>query len=174
MDFSKLPAILTPDLGLLFWMLLSFAVIFFVLIKYALPYIVGMVNERKDYIDESLKKAHEASERLENIRQEGEAILQEAREKQAQILREAAETRDAIVEKAQGKAREESARLIADAKAQIEGEKRNAIRDIRSQVAELSVQIAEKVLRDKLSSDAAQMEMIDRLLDDISGGNKKE
>jgi F-type H+-transporting ATPase subunit b len=174
MDFSKLPAILTPDLGLLFWMLLSFAVIFFVLIKYALPYIVGMVNERKDYIDESLKKAHEASERLENIRQEGEAILQEAREKQAQILREAAETRDAIVEKAQGKAREESARLIADAKAQIEGEKRNAIRDIRSQVAELSVQIAEKVLRDKLSSDAAQMEMIDRLLDDISVDNKKE
>ena len=174
MDFSKLPAILTPDLGLLFWMLLSFAVIFFVLIKYALPYIVGMVNERKDYIDESLKKAHEASERLENIRQEGEAILQEAREKQAQILRGAAETRDAIVEKAQGKAREESARLIADAKAQIEGEKRNAIRDIRSQVAELSVQIAEKVLRDKLSSDAAQMEMIDRLLDDISVDNKKE
>ena len=174
MDFSKLPAILTPDLGLLFWMLLSFAVIFFVLIKYALPYIVGMVNERKDYIDESLKKAHEASERLENIRQEGEAILQEAREQQAQILREAAETRDAIVEKAQGKAREESARLIADAKAQIEGEKRNAIRDIRSQVAELSVQIAEKVLRDKLSSDAAQMEMIDRLLDDISVDNKKE
>jgi F-type H+-transporting ATPase subunit b len=174
MDFSKLPAILTPDLGLLFWMLLSFAVIFFVLIKYALPYIVGMVNERKDYIDESLKKAHEASERLENIRQEGEAILQEAREKQAQILREAAETRDAIVEKAQGKAREESARLIADAKAQIEGEKRNAIRDIRSQVAELSVQIAEKVLRDKLSSDAAQMEIIDRLLDDISVDNKKE
>ena len=174
MDFSKLPAILTPDLGLLLWMLLSFAVIFFVLIKYALPYIVGMVNERKDYIDESLKKAHEASERLENIRQEGEAILQEAREKQAQILREAAETRDAIVEKAQGKAREESARLIADAKAQIEGEKRNAIRDIRSQVAELSVQIAEKVLRDKLSSDAAQMEMIDRLLDDISVDNKKE
>ncbi len=174
MDFSKLPAILTPDLGLLFWMLLSFAVIFFVLIKYALPYIVGMVNERKDYIDESLKKAHEASERLENIRQEGEAILQEAREKQVQILREAAETRDAIVEKAQGKAREESARLIADAKAQIEGEKRNAIRDIRSQVAELSVQIAEKVLRDKLSSDAAQMEMIDRLLDDISVDNKKE
>ena len=89
-------------------------------------------------------------------------------------LKEAAETRDAIVEKAQGKAREESARLIADAKAQIEGEKRNAIRDIRSQVAELSVQIAEKVLRDKLSSDAAQMEMIDRLLDDISVDNKKE
>ena len=174
MDFSKLPAILTPDLGLLFWMVLAFAVVFFVLAKYGFPAIVNMVDERKKYIDESLQKAHEASERLENIRQEGEAILQEAREKQAQILKEAAEIREAIVEKAQGKAREESARLIADAKAQIEGEKRNAIREIRTQVAELSVQIAEKVLREKLSSDAAQMEMIDRLLDEISVDNKQK
>ena len=62
MDFSKLPAILTPDLGLLFWMLLAFAVVFFVLAKYGFPAITGMVEERKKYIDESLKKAHEASE----------------------------------------------------------------------------------------------------------------
>ncbi len=173
MDFSKLPAILTPDLGLLFWMLLAFAVIFFVLAKYDFPAITNMVEERKQYIDESLKKAHEASERLENIKQEGEAILQEAREKQALILKEAAETREAIVEKAQEKAREESARLLEDAKMQISAEKQNAIRDIRSQVAELSVQIAEKILRDKLSSDAAQMDMIDRLLDEISVDNNK-
>ena len=173
MDFSKLPAILTPDLGLLFWMLLAFAVIFFVLAKYGFPAITNMVEERKQYIDESLKKAHEASERLENIKQEGEAILQEAREKQTLILKEAAETREAIVEKAQEKAREESARLLEDAKMQISAEKQNAIRDIRSQVAELSVQIAEKILRDKLSSDAAQMDMIDRLLDEISVDNNK-
>ena len=173
MDFSKLPAILTPDLGLLFWMLLAFAVIFFVLAKYGFPAITNMVEERKQYIDESLKKAHEATERLENIKQEGEAILQEAREKQALILKEAAETREAIVEKAQEKAREESARLLEDAKMQISAEKQNAIRDIRSQVAELSVQIAEKILRDKLSSDAAQMDMIDRLLDEISVDNNK-
>ena len=173
MDFSKLPAILTPDLGLLFWMLLAFAVIFFVLAKYGFPAITNMVEERKQYIDESLKKAHEASERLENIKQEGEAILQEAREKQALILKEAAETREAIVEKAQEKAREESARLLEDAKMQISAEKQNAIRDIRSQVAELSVQIAEKILRDKLSSDAAQLDMIDILLDEISVDNNK-
>jgi len=173
MDFSKLPAILTPDLGLLFWMLLAFAVVFFVLAKYGFPAITNMVEERKKYIDESLKKAHEASERLENIKQEGEAILQEAREKQAQILKEAAETREAIVEKAQEKAREESSRLLEDARIQIVAEKQNAIRDIRSQVAELSVQIAEKILRNKLSTDAAQMEMIDRLLDEISVDNNK-
>ena len=108
MDFSKLPAILTPDLGLLFWMLLAFAVIFFCLAKYGFPAITNMVEERKKYIDESLLKAHEASERLENIKQEGEAILQEARDRQSQILKEAAETRDAIVEQAQQKARAEA------------------------------------------------------------------
>ena len=79
MDFSKLPAILTPDLGLLFWMLLAFAVVFFVLAKYGFPAIVGMVEERNRYIEDSLKKAHEAQERLANIEKEGESILQEAR-----------------------------------------------------------------------------------------------
>jgi ATP synthase F0, B subunit len=149
-------------------MFLAFVVVFFILAKFGFPAIIDMVENRKKYIDESLRKAHEASERLENIQQEGETILQEAREKQAFIMKEAAETRDAIVEKAQEKARDESARLLADAKKQIEIEKQNAIRDIRSQVAELSVQIAEKVLRERLSSDEQQMEMIDRLLDEVS------
>lgn len=172
MDPSKLPSILTPDLGLLFWMLLAFLVVFFVLAKYGFPAITNMVEERKKYIDDSLKKAHEASERLENIKQESEAILQEAREKQAQILKEAADTRDAIVQKAQDKARSEGARLLSEAKAEIEGEKQQAIHDIRAQVAELSVQIAEKVLREKLSTDAEQMKMIDRLLDDVTAGKQ--
>ena len=168
MDFTKLPAILTPDLGLLFWMLLAFLVVFFVLAKFGFPAIVNMVSERKRYIDESLQKAHEASERLENIRQEGEAMLQEAREKQAQILKEAAETRDAIVEKAQDKARSEGARLLDEAKAAIEQEKKAAIADIRQQVATLSVEIAEKVLREKLKDDKSQMDLIDRMLDEVS------
>ncbi len=168
MDFSKLPAILTPDLGLLFWMLLAFAVIFFALAKYGFPAIVGMVEERKNFIDESLRKAHEAQERLANIEKEGESILQEAREKQAQILREAAETRDTIVEQAQEKARTEGARLLDDAKIAIEQEKKAAIADIRSQVAALSVEIAEKVLKQNLKDEQSQMDLIDRMLDDIS------
>lgn len=171
MDFSKLPSILTPDLGLLFWMLLAFLVVFFVLAKYGFPAIVNMVDKRNQYINESLRKAHEASERLENIKQESEAILQEARAQQAQILKEAADTREAIVQKAQEKAKAEGARLLAEAKAEIEGEKQQAIRDIRSRVAELSVQVAEKVLKEKLSTDAEQMKMIDRLLDNVTAAN---
>ena len=69
---ENLPSILTPDLGLLFWMLLAFAVVFFVLAKYGFPVITNMVEERNKYIDDSLKKAHEAQERVENIQVEGE------------------------------------------------------------------------------------------------------
>jgi F-type H+-transporting ATPase subunit b len=127
-----------------------------------------MVEERNRYIEDSLKKAHEAQERLANIEKEGESILQEARAKQAQILKEAAETRDAIVEQAQEKARAEGARLLDDARVAIEQEKKAAIADIRQQVAALSVGIAEKVLKQTLSNDKAQMDLIDRMLDDVS------
>ena len=168
MDFTQLPAILTPDLGLLFWMLLAFLVVFGILAKYGFPAITNMVDERNRYIDESLRKAHEAQERLANIEKEGESILQEAREKQAQILKEAAETRDAIVEQAQAKARSEGARLLDEAKMAIEQEKRAAIADIRQQVATLSVDIAEKVLRKNLKDDKSQMDLIDRMLDEVS------
>ncbi|SET30067.1 F0F1 ATP synthase subunit B [Prevotella sp. kh1p2] len=161
-------SLITPDFGLFFWMAVVFFIVLAILWKWGFPVIVKMTNDRKAYIDDSLRKAHEANERLANIQKEGESILQEARERQAQILKEATETRDAIVEKAQDKAKDESARLLDDAKAEIESEKQNAIRDIRSQVAELSIQIAEKILREKLSKDSAQMDMIDKLLDEVS------
>jgi len=161
-------SLITPDFGLFFWMTVVFLVVLFILWKYGFPVIVKMVDERKTFIDESLKKAHEANERLANIQKEGESILQEAREKQAQILKEAAETRDAIVEKAQDKARSEGARLLDEAKSAIEQEKKAAIADIRQQVATLSVEIAEKVLKQNLKDDKSQMDLIDRMLDEVS------
>ena len=160
--------LLIPSTGLLFWMTITFLVVFFLLWKFGFPVITGMVKERQAFIDESLKKAHEANERLANIQKEGESILQEAREKQAQMLKEAAATRDAIVEQAQTKARSEGARLLEEAKATIEQEKKAAIADIRQQVATLSVQIAEKVLKQNLKDDKAQMDLIDRMLNDVS------
>ena len=163
--------LLVPSTGLLFWMTITFLVVFFLLWKFGFPVITGMVKERQAFIDDSLRKAHEANERLANIQKEGESILQEAREKQAQILKEAAETRDAIVEKAQDKARAEGARLMEDARVAIEQEKKAAIADIRKQVATLSVEIAEKILKENLKGDKAQMDLIDRMLDDVSTVN---
>ncbi len=149
-------------------MTVVFLVVLFILWKWGFPVIVNMVNNRKAFIDDSLRKAHEANEKLANIQKEGESILQEARDKQAQILKEAAATRDAIVEKAHEKAREEGNRLIEDAKAEIENQKKAAIGDIRRQVAELSVQVSEKILREKLSSKEKQMDYINRMLDEVT------
>jgi len=164
---------LSIDTGLLFWMSLTFFIVLFILWKFGFPAIVNMVRDRKAYIDDSLQKAHEANEKLANIQREGESIVQEARDKQAQILKEAAVTRDAIIEKAQEKAREESLRLNNEAKAEIESQKQAAQSDIRKQVATLSVEIAEKVLREKLSTEKAQMDLIDRMLDEVSSSKNK-
>ena len=167
-------SLLLPDSGLLFWMTIVFLVVFFILWRWGFPSIIKMVNERKNYIDESLAKAEEANLRLANIQKQGEELLMEAREKQAQILREASQTRDSIVEQAQEKAHEESARILLEAKAEIESQKQAAIRDIRSQVAELSVQIAEKILRKQLTTSAEQAQLIDSLLDEVASSNGTE
>jgi len=164
---------LTLNTGLLFWMSLTFFIVLFILWKFGFPVITNMVTERKAFIDDSLQKAHEANEKLANIKKEGESIVQEARDKQALILKEAAATRDSIVEKAQEKAREESVRLTNEAKAEIESQKQAAQSDLRKQVAALSVEIAEKVLREKLGTEKAQMDLIDRMLDEVSSTNNK-
>lgn len=155
-------------------MTLVFVIVFLILWKFGFPAIVKMIDERKAYIDESLCKAKEANDKLQNIQKEGEAMLQEARDKQAAIMREAASTRNAIVEKAQAKANDEGARILAEAKAEIDSQKQAAIRDTRTQVAELSVQIAEKILREKLAASDKQNALIDKLLDEVSSDNNKD
>ena len=166
-------SLITPDFGLLFWMTIVFLIVLGIVSRFGFKVIVKMVNDRKDYIDSSLQKAHEANKKLANIKVESDALLQEARERQAAILKEAAATRDAIVEKAQDKAHEESNRLLTEAKVEIENQRQAAVSDIRKQVATLSVEIAEKVLREKLGDEKTQMDLIERMLDEISLSNKK-
>jgi len=164
---GNLPSILTPDFGLLFWMLIAFIVVFLVLNKWGFPVIIKAVEERKNFIDESLKKAREANEKLAGIKSESENILREAREKQAQIIKEAMATRESIISEARELAQSEGHQLLEEAKKQIETEKETALRDIRSQVANLSVQIAEKIIRQQLSSANEQERFIERILNDI-------
>lgn len=162
-----LPSILTPDFGLIFWMLAAFLIVFILLARFGFPVIIKMVEDRKSYIDESLKNAREANERLVNIKSEGEALLKEAREQQVQIIREAMATRDDIIKAAREKAQAEGSKLLEEAKAQIETEKEHALQDIRSTVADLSVQIAEKVVRHKLDTSAEQQLYMEQLLNDV-------
>ena len=163
----NLPSILSPDAGLLFWMLLAFLVVFILMAKYGFPVITKMVEDRKNYIDESLKSAREANEKLANIKVESEAILRDAREKQAEILKEAMATRDQIVNEAREKAQAEGQKLLNEAKAQISVEKENALRDIRRTVAGLSVQIAEKIVLRQLETVDEQEKFIGKMLDEV-------
>ena len=160
-------SLLIPESGLLIWMLIAFLVVFLILAKFGWPIITKMVDKRAQYIDDSIQKANEANERLAKIQEETAAMLKEAQEKQSAILAEAVNMRNQIVEKAKTEATEAGQKIMAEAKQQIEAEKEDAIRDIRRQVGLLSVEIAEKVLRQNLKSDNEQMAMIDRLLDEI-------
>lgn len=166
----NLPSILTPDFGLLFWMLLAFLIVFFLMAKYGFPIITKMVEDRKNYIDESLQKAHEANERLAGIQQESERLLAEARAKQAEILAQAKATGDSIVSEARNKAQADGAKLLQEAKAQIAAEKENALRDIRQTVADLSIIIAEKVVRQKLANNDEQQALIEQMLNEACKG----
>ena len=164
--------LLIPDPGLVFWMVVVFGIVFFVLAKFGFPVIIQMVDKRKAYIDDSLKSAREANEQLANIRVESEKILAQAHEEQAAILKTATETRARIISEAKEQARKESDRLMEEMKKQIETEKESAIRDIRRQVAVLSVDIAEKVMRSKLSDEKEQVALIDRLMDEMIESSK--
>lgn len=161
-------ALLTPESGLLFWMLLSFGTVVFVLVKFGFPVILKMVEDRKTYIDESLLVAKQTYEQMAAVKAQGEAIVDEARREQANILKDATQTRDQIVNEAKEKALIEASKIIEDARKQITAEKDDAIRDIRRQVAALSVDIAEKVLRGQLDKKDEQMLMINRLLDEVN------
>lgn len=157
----------TPDAGLLFWMLLSFGVVFFVLAKWGFPVITRMVDDRKRYIDESLEAARQANEKLAHIQSESEAILKQAREEQARILKEATLTRDQIIEEAREKARTEGARLLEETRIQLEHEKEAALRDLRHQTAELAIQVAEKVMRTRLTTERDHMELIEQMVNEV-------
>ncbi len=161
-------SLLNPDSGLIFWMLVAFGIVFFVLAKFGFPVIVGMVEKRKQYIDDSLKAAREANERLIHIKEESESILAKAREEQANILKEAVETRKRIIQESKDQAGVEGNRILEEARKQIQKEKEDAIRDIRLQVSELSIGIAEKILRKNLDDEQKQNGLIDRLLDEAS------
>lgn len=161
-------SLLTPDSGLLFWMLLSFGIVVFVLAKFGFPVIIKMVEERKAYIEESLLMAEKARKELLDVKTEGNEIIANARKEHQAILTEAAELKDKLVKDARNLAQIEAEKVIAESRLLIQHEKEEALRDIRKQVAEISVSIAEKVMRSKLAEKGEQQAMIERLLDEIN------
>ncbi|SDZ96699.1 ATP synthase F0 subcomplex B subunit [Porphyromonadaceae bacterium KH3R12] len=160
-------SLLTPEPGLLFWMLVSFGITVFVLAKFGFPAILKSVEKRKNYIEESLLAARKAHEELAGIKETAEAILAQARKEQADILKEAALKREMMMEKAREEARLESEKLVASARRQIGAEKEEALRSIRNEAATLSLTLAERILREKLGTEQEQKKMIDRLFNEM-------
>lgn len=163
--------LLTPDSGLLFWMVVCFGVVFFILAKYAFPVIINAVDKRKKYIDSSLEAARQANEQLQQAKTEVESLLAEARRQQTAILKEAAATRDQIIADARSRAREEARKALDETRQQIAAEKESAINDIRRQVAVLSVEVAEKILRKELSTDKEQLDFVNRMIAEVESSN---
>ena len=154
-------SLLTPDAGLLFWMILSFGIVFVILSKYGFPVIIKAVEQRKEYIDHSLESARQANEQLAGIQAESEKILAQAREQQNEILKQALAEKEQIISAARQKA-------SAEAHLQLEEAKDKAIREVRTEIADLSVAIAEKVMKEKISRTDEQEKIINGLLDNVS------
>lgn len=166
-------SLVTPDFGLLFWMVIIFGAVFFLLAKFGFPVITGMVRKRSDHIEESLKKAEEAQEALENLTQEGRKIIEEARLEQGRILKEATRTRDQIIAEAKQKAQEEADKIVGHAKIQIAAERESAMRDLCRQVSLISVKVAEKIVKKELDSSESQLALIDKLVEECSSQELK-
>ena len=163
-------SLITPDFGLLVWMTLIFGIVFFILAKWGFPMIIDSVQKRADRINESLKAAREAEEKLRNLSEEQARIIEEAKLEQGRILKEAAASRDTMVEQAKVQARDEASKILEQARIQIAAEKESVLRDIRKEVAVLSVGVAEKVLRQDLGEEASRSALIGRFVDEVSSG----
>ena len=157
-------SLLTPDAGLLFWMIISFGAVFFILAKYGFPVIVKMVEERRAYIQQSLDAAKAANVKLEELKRESDAIIASARAEQTKILHEANVFRESILSSAKEEAGKLTSKLIDDAKKEIEREREKSMKMIRNQVADLSVDIAGKVIRRELEADDAHMDLIEKYI----------
>ena len=159
--------LMLPDSGLLFWMTVIFGLVLFILAKFGFPMITGMVEKRNKRISDSLEAARIAEEALANLQQEQERIISETRSEQARLMQEAAAERDRMIAQAQEQARAEAQKIMDDARERINEEKEAVMQEIRNEVAQVSLSIAEKVVRKDLSSDASQKELVDKLINEL-------
>ena len=159
--------LVTPNPGTIFWMLIIFSIALFILRKFAWKPILNALKDREQSISRALNSAEEAKKEVANLKADNERIIIEAKQEKNIILKEAREMKDKIVAEAREKAAAEAAKSVELAKQQIQAEKDAAINDLKKQVAELSVMIAEKVIRKELNNKTEQEKMVNGLVDEI-------
>ena len=157
-----------PSIGLIFWMVVSFSIILFLLKKFAWKPILGMIKEREESIENALASAENAKAEMKALQSDNERILVEARAERDQLLKDAREIREKMIADAKGLAAKEGERLLTAARENIQNEKMAAITELKNQVATLSIEIAEKILKSELSSDEKQKSLVNTLLKDVN------
>lgn len=157
----------TPDFGLIFWMFVAFAVLFFLLWKFAWPVILKTVDNRADLIDKGVEYAQSAKEQLDHARESAQEIITEAQRKQTEMLREADRLKTQIVEQARNAAQAEAQKVMDSAKMQIEQQQKEAQLQFRNQVSEFALDIATKVVKNQMQDQKAQAQLVNSLLDEI-------
>ena len=158
----------TPEFGLIFWTSITFLVLLFILKKFAWKPILGAVSEREKGIKDALASAVEARKEMENLQADNERILKEARAEREAMLKDARELKNKMIDDAKKDAKIEANKLITQAQAAIEAEKKAAIADLKSQVAQISISIAEKVVREELSNTEKQEKLVESMLDNAT------
>lgn len=160
-------ALITPEPGAVIWSTITFLILLVLLRSFAWKPILNAIKDREMSIEGALKSAEKAREDMEKLQADNEIIITQAKYERDNLLKEAKEVKEQLISDAREKASEESAKLIEAAKVTIENEKAAALNEIKEQMAELSVQIAEKILKQKLDGDKQQKELIDSMLKDI-------
>jgi F-type H+-transporting ATPase subunit b len=159
-------ALLNTALGTVFWSTISFLVVLVLMRRMAWGPILQGLKEREEEIDGALNKAKEARAEIENLQADNERLLQDARAERDGMMRDARDMSDKLISDAKSTAKSEGERMIEQAKQAIDGERAAAVADLKAEVAKLSLEIAEKLVRQELKDDAAQQELIGRMITD--------
>ncbi len=156
--------LVTPDFGLVFWMVLSFLIVLFILKKFAWKPILSALKEREDSIQGALESAENAKKEMSKLKADNEQIIHQAKIERDRLLQEAREVKGKIISEAKTQATKDADKIIAQAKISIQNEKDSALSDIKNKVATLSVEIAQKILKVELSKETKQKEIIEEFL----------
>jgi len=156
-----------PEFGLIFWMTVTFLIVFFLMKKFAWGPILKMIQEREESIESALNSAQKAKEEMAELQNNNEKLLAEARLEKDKMLKEAREIKDTMISDAKDAAQKEALRIMADARNTIQNEKMAAINELKNQVALMSVDIAEKIIRKDLSKDESQKTLVASLINDV-------
>jgi len=159
--------LVTPHIGLIFWMTLSFALVLFILGKFAWKPIMKALKEREESIESALRSADRAKEEMAQLTFSNEQLMKEAKEERDAMLRDARKIRDNVIGEAKTKAEGEAHRIVETAKENIHFEKMAALTDLKNQIAILSIEIAEKIMKEDLSTNEKQKALVTKLLNEI-------